>query len=96
MQVSRKMNIRVVVVPQISPVHYLLGKPTKEIEELTLVEARRISADIRRHVDGADPEVVWDSVKVCEFCGDDSDWKGESVECCHDAVNENDAVSRGE
>jgi len=93
MQKFVRKNIRVVIEPEISPVHNLLGKSPQEIERVTLAEASRLVVDIKRHVDDAHPEVKWDGVYVCEFCGDDSDWEGEPMECCNDAVNENGAAA---
>jgi hypothetical protein len=89
-KVIRK-NVRVVIEPEINPVHHLMNKPPEEIERLILKEANRLVVDIKRHVDDAHPEVRWDSVLACEFCGDESDWEGEPVTCCQASLDEKEA-----
>ena len=90
-QVRIYSNIKVECEPQIDYLSFL--RPSKSVVDRSNAlhkEAERIRDEIRRHCDDANPRIVYTTVLACEFCGDESDWQGEPVTCCNEAVKENE------
>jgi uncharacterized membrane protein len=88
MKVRRKVNVRVVVEPDITGWSWIRGDRPK-IEELMFKEATRLHAEIRRHVDDSHfASIQYDIENQCSFCGDTSEWGDEEPACCQESLDE--------
>jgi len=97
MKVKRKVNIRVVVEPDISGFWLVPRGDAERMEKATLQEANRLHTEIRRHVDDSHlASVQWDIEDQCSFCGDTSDWGDDPIECCQEAFDESTGQAKGE
>jgi hypothetical protein len=94
MKITRKVDIRVEVEPDIYPLYGVL-RPWKaeEVELRMMTEATRLLEQIRRHVDDSRFAVIRFNVEhVCSFCGDASEWGDEVPECCQESIDEYEAA----
>jgi hypothetical protein len=91
-QKSIRENIQVMVIPRFSQWRTSRGVGVDDIVKDSsdlYAEAERIASEIRRHVDDCGiVQITYNTVKACEFCGDESEWVNEDPSCCQASLDE--------